>query len=80
VTMHSHSIMDECTEECAAFDSNGWRCSKCNRQRPMVADTEDWPRPLCDVCYFLDVGVWEQPKPIKATFHKYVKTKSKGSL
>ncbi len=44
---HPHSASDECTSACPAFDPMGWRCSACGRQRPMMADTEDWPAPLC---------------------------------
>ncbi len=50
-TFHPHSVADECTAVCPAFNPDAWRCSNCNRQRPMMADTEDWPRQLCDECF-----------------------------
>ena len=53
--MHSHSVAGECTEACPRFDPRGWRCSKCARQVPMLADTEDWVSPLCAECFpYLD--------------------------
>lgn len=48
---HSHSSAGECTEECPAFSPDGWACSKCQRQRPMAAETEDWDAPVCEVCF-----------------------------
>lgn len=48
---HSHSATDDCTESCPRFDSDGWRCSRCKRQRPMAADTEARAEPLCDECF-----------------------------
>ena len=49
---HGHASYEECTETCPAFNPEGWRCSKCTRQRPMAADTEDLPAPLCDECFW----------------------------
>lgn len=49
--VHNHFAHQECTERCPAFDPNGWRCGCCNRQRPMMADTEDWDAGLCDECW-----------------------------
>lgn len=49
--MHSHSAADECPSSCPAHNPNGWRCSRCYRQRPMMADSENWKHPLCDECF-----------------------------
>lgn len=49
--LHNHSAAGECPPSCPGHDPNGWRCSRCARQRPMAADTEDWPEPLCDECW-----------------------------
>lgn len=55
--MHTHSASDECTRNCSAYNPYGWRCSKCFRQFPMSADTEDWDEPLCFACFVgLDEG------------------------
>lgn len=51
VLRHAHSAAAECTPACPAHDPTGWRCSRCGRQRPMMADTEEWPFPLCDECF-----------------------------
>jgi len=49
--MHTHSAADECTPACTAYNPNGWRCSLCRRQVPMLADTEDLAEPLCVECF-----------------------------
>ncbi len=49
--MHNHSITEGCHPLCPAFCVRAWRCAYCNRQRPMMADTESWPVQICDECY-----------------------------
>ena len=49
--MHNHSITEDCTTACPRHNPEAWACGKCGRQRPMAADTEEWPVPLCDLCF-----------------------------
>lgn len=48
---HNHRIYEECTPSCQAHDPAVWTCPRCKRQLPMMADTEDWPEPLCFECF-----------------------------
>lgn len=49
--LHNHAADETCATSCPVYSPSGWRCSWCLRQRPMMADSEDWPHPVCDECY-----------------------------
>lgn len=51
MSKHDHKAHEECTEACPAFNPDSWRCGGCGRQLPMMADTENWPTPLCFECF-----------------------------
>jgi hypothetical protein len=48
---HNHGVTGTCTSMCPAYDPEGWKCSRCGRQRAMAADTEDLDEQLCDECF-----------------------------
>lgn len=49
MTIHDHDVAAPCPTTCPLHDPNEVRCH-CGC--PILADTEDWPEPLCADHYF----------------------------